>query len=184
MGGSAIQSASGRRFSCCAACQRGLNAARGSILLRVGVNVVDYYLITEDSIDITEALTMIDDPATGAQAIFLGTVRDEYEGRKSLGLYYDAYPTMAQTHLKKIGEAMKQEFAISHVVIIHRIGELPVGAASVLVAVSAAHREAAFAAAKAGIDRVKSEVPIWKKEHWADGSSEWHDHPDHSGNVE
>ncbi len=144
---------------------------------------MDYYLVTEDSIDITESLTMIDDPRTGAQAIFLGTVRSEYNGRQSLGLYYDAYPAMAHARIKKIGEALKQDFAISHVVIIHRIGELPVGAASVLVAVSAPHREAAFAAAKAGIDRVKQEVPIWKKEHWADGPSEWHDDPSHSGNI-
>ena len=144
---------------------------------------MDYYLITEDSIDITESLSMIDDPQTGAQAIFLGTVRNEYNGRQSLGLYYDAYPAMAQDHIKKIGEALKKEFEISHVVIIHRIGELPVGAASVLVAISAPHRDAAFAAARAGIDRVKREVPIWKKEHWVDGISQWHDDPNNSGDV-
>ncbi|OLZ08100.1 molybdenum cofactor biosynthesis protein MoaE [Sulfobacillus thermosulfidooxidans] len=139
---------------------------------------MDYYLITEDPINLAEALSMIDDPSTGAQAIFLGTVRNEFEGRASLGLYYDVYPPMAQSQIRKIGEALKEEFDIRHVVIIHRIGELPVGAASVLVAVSAPHREQAFAAAKAGIDRVKQQVPIWKKEHWADGSSQWHDEPD------
>ncbi len=140
--------------------------------------MVDYYLITEDPINLAEALSMIDDPSTGAQAIFLGTVRNEFEGRPSLGLYYDVYPPMAQSQIRKIGEALKEEFDIRHVVIIHRIGELPVGAASVLVAVSAPHREQAFAAAKAGIDRVKQQVPIWKKEHWADGSSQWHDEPE------
>ncbi len=136
---------------------------------------MDFYQITPNPIDVAGALERLNDPHIGAQALFLGTVRDEFEGRASRGLFYDVYPAMAEKQLQAIGQTLKEEFGVDHVVIVHRIGELPVGAASVLVGVSSGHRAAAFAAARAGIDRVKSEVPIWKKERWVDGHSGWHD---------
>jgi molybdopterin synthase catalytic subunit len=136
---------------------------------------VDFYQITKQPIDVAEALGKLNDPSTGAQVLFLGTVRNEFEGRASRGLYYDVYPSMAEDQLKLIGQTLKKEFGVVHVVIVHRIGELSVGEVSVLVAVSSGHRGEAFAAAHAGIDRVKETVPIWKKERWENGSSAWHD---------
>ncbi|AUW93390.1 MAG: molybdenum cofactor biosynthesis protein MoaE [Sulfobacillus thermotolerans] len=136
---------------------------------------MDVYQITQQVIDPSALLQALEDPGAGAQVLFLGTVRNEFEGRASQGLFYDVYPQMAEAQIRKIGEELKEEFSVRHIVIVHRIGSLPVGTISVAVAVSAAHRDAAFAAARAGIDRVKERVPIWKKEHWADGSSAWHD---------
>ena len=138
---------------------------------------MDVYRITKEPIDVEEALQAITDPAVGAQAIFLGTVRNEFEGKSSQGLYYDAYVGLAEKELAQIGAELKDEFGARHVVLIHRTGDLPVGAISVLVAVSTGHRPEAFEAARHGIDRVKARVPIWKKEHWSDGGDAWHHDP-------
>lgn len=139
---------------------------------------MDIYRITKEPIDVASALIDIGDDRAGAQALFLGTVRNEFEGRASRGLYYDAYEPLAEKELRRIGEELKQEFGALHVVLIHRIGDLPLGAVSVLVAVSTGHRGEAFAAAREGIDRIKSRVPLWKKEHWDDGQDAWHYDPE------
>ncbi|PSR32349.1 MAG: molybdopterin synthase [Sulfobacillus benefaciens] len=139
---------------------------------------MDIYRITKEPIDVASALVAIGDDRAGAQALFLGTVRNEFAGRASRGLYYDAYEPLAEKELRRIGDELKQDFGALHVVLIHRIGELPLGEVSVLVAVSAGHRTEAFAAAREGIDRIKSRVPIWKKEHWDDGQDAWHDDPE------
>lgn len=135
---------------------------------------MDIYRITPDPLVPAEALTAVSDPAAGAEALFVGTVRDHFEGRASRGLFYEAYEGLAEKELARIGEELKREFGVIHVVIMHRIGELNLEEASVVVAVSAGHREAAFLAARAGIDRVKTRAPIWKRERWADGEEQWH----------
>ncbi len=139
---------------------------------------MDVYRITKEPIDVASALIDIADDRAGAQALFLGTVRNEFEGRSSRGLYYDAYEPLAEKELRRIGEELKQEFGALHVVLIHRIGDLPLGVVSVLVAVSTGHRGEAFAAAREGIDRIKLRVPIWKKEHWGNGQDAWHHDPE------
>lgn len=140
---------------------------------------MDIWRLTEQPIDVNEALAAIEDPECGAQAIFLGLVRNEFEGRASTGIFYDAYVGLAEKELARIGQELKDEFDIRHVVLVHRIGDLPVGTASVLVAISSGHRPDAFRAAREGIDRIKARVPIWKREHWADGADTWHDDPSH-----
>ncbi len=141
--------------------------------------MADMYRITSESIDIAEILRAIEDPATGGHALFLGTVRNEFEGRPSKGLFYEAYTELAEKEMRRIGQELKQEFDALHVAMVHRVGELGLTEVSVVIAVSAPHRGQAFAACQAGIDRVKQRAPIWKKERWADGMEHWHfDSPD------
>lgn len=140
-------------------------------------------LIT-DPIDVNEALGAIADPECGAQVFFLGVVRNEFEGRASQGIFYDAYVSLAEKELARIATELHDAFDIRHLVLVHRIGDLPVGTASVLVAVAAGHRPDAFRAAKEGIDRIKARVPIWKREHWVKGPDTWHDDALASHDVE
>ncbi|CAB1129782.1 molybdopterin synthase (large subunit) [Candidatus Hydrogenisulfobacillus filiaventi] len=135
------------------------------------------YALVREPIRVEACLEDIQDPACGGQALFLGTVRNEFEGRPTRGLFYDAYPALAEKELARIGAELEAEFGVRNWVLVHRVGELAVGEVSVVVAVSAPHREAAFAACRAGIDRIKARVPIWKKELWADGGARWHDEP-------
>src|SRR6516164_9280310 len=112
------------------------------------------------------------DPATGATVTFVGTTRDHNDGRAVTELEYEAYPDMALAEMRKIGETAKQRWSIAAIAIVHRIGAVPIGEASVVIAVSAAHRVAAFEACHFAIDRLKEIVPIWKKEHF-DGGEVW-----------
>jgi molybdopterin synthase catalytic subunit len=108
-------------------------------------------------------------PAAGAIVTFLGTTRDHNDGRRVIRLEYEAYPEMAVAEMKKIGAAMRERWPIERVAIVHRIGVVPIGAASVVIAASAGHRVAAFEACHFAIDRLKEVVPIWKKEHFEGG---------------
>ncbi|MBX5467885.1 MAG: molybdenum cofactor biosynthesis protein MoaE [Firmicutes bacterium] len=138
----------------------------------------DAYQIVDGPIDVAAALARLSDPSCGGLALFLGTVRNEFEGRPSQGLVYEAYPAMAEAAMAAIGRALKAAYPIRHVVMVHRVGRLGLEEVSVLVGVAAPHREAAFAACREGIDRLKQEVPIWKKEIWQDGSEAWHHDPE------
>lgn len=138
---------------------------------------MDRYEVTTDGLDIERALADVSDPACGGIVAFLGVVRNEFDGRASQGIEYQAYQAMAEKEMRRIGEALKEEFDVRHVVMRHRVGRLAVSEASVLVAVSGPHRGPVFLACQRGIDRLKETVPIWKKELWADGSEAWHDDP-------
>jgi molybdopterin synthase catalytic subunit len=138
---------------------------------------MDAYRVQTEPIDVTAALALVADPACGGQTVFLGVVRDEFEGRPSEGLVYEALVPLAEREMARIGAELHREFDARHVVMWHRIGRLAVGEASVVVAVAAPHRDAAFAACRAGIDRLKTRAPIFKKELWADGSAAWHGEP-------
>lgn len=135
---------------------------------------MDIYRVQEDRIDVEEALSAIADDRAGGQAVFLGTVRNEFEGRASVGLFYEAYRELAEKEMARIAGELKAEFHALHVAMIHRIGELALGESAVIVAISAPHRQEAILACHAGIDRIKSRAPIWKKERWADGEAQWH----------
>jgi molybdopterin synthase catalytic subunit len=139
---------------------------------------MDRYQVVEHPIDVGQALADLSDPACGGVAIFLGTVRNQFGGRPSRGLQYEAYREMAEAMMAEIGRQLKAQFPIRHVVMVHRVGVLDPEEVSVLVGVSAPHRDAAFQACRQGIDRLKAEVPIWKKELWADGDSAWHHDPE------
>jgi molybdopterin synthase catalytic subunit len=109
----------------------------------------------------------------GAVVTFLGTVRALTDGRQTTALDYEAYPAMAEKKMAEIESETRQHWPVGEIVMIHRLGHLEVGDVSVGVAVSCPHRGDAFEACRYAIDRLKEVVPIWKKENWADGSSEW-----------
>ena len=105
--------------------------------------------------------------------LFLGTVREMTAGRQTVALDYEAFPAMARTKLEELLTEARGKWPIVKAAIVHRLGRLELGDISVAVAVSTPHREHAFEAGKYLIDRLKEVVPIWKKENWADGTTEW-----------
>jgi molybdopterin synthase catalytic subunit len=107
----------------------------------------------------------------GAVCLFLGVVRDENRGRRVVGIDYEAYEEMALPLLQEIAEETLRQHPVTGVRLVHRLGRLDVGEASVAVAVSSPHRAEAFAACRQAIDALKARVPIWKKEHYDDGSA-------------
>ena len=109
-------------------------------------------------------------PADGALCLFVGVVRDHHQGRRVLRLEYEAYEEMALPLLERIEAEARQGFPVSAVRIVHRLGPLDVGEASVAVAVRSVHRAEAFAACHWAIDTLKATVPIWKKEYGEDGA--------------
>jgi len=125
--------------------------------------------ISDRSIDPATVVAAVNVPAAGAIATFLGITRDHNVGRHVTRLEYEAYPEMAVVEMRKIGDEARQRWAIEGIAIVHRIGVVPVGEASVVIAVAAAHRKPAFAACHFAIDRLKEVVPIWKKEHFEGG---------------
>lgn len=106
----------------------------------------------------------------GAVAVFEGIVRNHSRGKTTLYLEYEAYEPMALTKMREIGTHMRKAFAIDRLAMVHRLGRLEIGETSVLIAVSSAHRAAAFDACRYGIDTLKRIVPIWKKEYFSDGA--------------
>ena len=125
------------------------------------------------AIDVPALLAAAAHPACGAVNLFLGTTRDHHAGRRVLRLEYEAYESMALAALESLERAARERFGLAHCVIVHRLGEVPVTEASVAVVVSAAHRAAAFDAARWAMDELKRSVPIWKKEHFEGGGAEW-----------
>lgn len=109
----------------------------------------------------------------GAVVMFVGTVRDLTGERTTVALDYDAYPDMALKKMDEIEQDTRSRWPVGEIILEHRLGHLEVGEISVAVAVSCPHRHQAFDACRHAIDRLKELAPIWKKEHWADGTTEW-----------
>lgn len=129
--------------------------------------------LTHQTIDTDDVLASVADHAAGAAVLFLGTTREFTEGRQTKSLDYECYPEMAEKRLQTLLDQAGRQWPIVKASIVHRLGNLGLGEASVAVAVSTAHRRDAFAAAQWIMDRLKEVVPIWKKENWADGTSQW-----------
>jgi molybdopterin synthase catalytic subunit len=110
-------------------------------------------------------------PRDGALCLFVGAVRDESRGRAVLRLEYEAYEEMALALMEEVAAETARRFPVTDVRLVHRLGRLEIGEASVAVAVSSPHRAEAFAACRFAIDTLKARVPIWKKEHYADGEA-------------
>jgi molybdopterin synthase catalytic subunit len=127
------------------------------------------YQIVSEPIDVAAVTAAVARPSAGATVTFVGTTRDHNDGRRVSRLEYEAYPEMALAEMRKIGETAQQRWPIEKVAIVHRIGVVPLGEASVVIAVSAGHRHAAFEACHFAIDRLKEVVPIWKKEYFEGG---------------
>lgn len=129
--------------------------------------------LTHDNIDYGALTEMVRRRDCGAVVVFLGTVREMTEGRRTSSLDYEAYPAMAEKKMAEIEQDARTHWPIGAVAMIHRLGHLELGDISVAVAVSCPHRAQAFEACRFVIDRLKEIVPIWKKENWADGASDW-----------
>jgi molybdopterin synthase catalytic subunit len=125
-------------------------------------------------IELQEVYDLADNGANGAVVVMSGMVRNQTEGRPVEYLEYQAYEPMALRVFEQIANEVRQKWPIvTRTIIHHRVGKLRVGEISVLIAVGAPHRGEAFAACQYTIDTLKHQAPIWKKEHWSDGSSSW-----------
>jgi molybdopterin synthase catalytic subunit len=129
--------------------------------------------LTREPIDSAALTEQVRSPHCGAVVTFLGTVRDLTGEKVTVALDYEAYPGMAEKKLTEIEADVRGRWPVGDMVMVHRLGRLDVGEVSVAVAVSCPHRADAFDACRHAIDRLKEVVPIWKKEQWADGSTEW-----------
>ena len=130
--------------------------------------------ITAEPLSVDEALAFIADPSSGGSCIFVGTVRDaDADGVVVTGLTYESWNDVAVDRLHEIADRLRDRWPIRKVALFHRTGDLGVGDASVVVAVSSAHRAEAFEACREGIEQLKHDVPIWKKELLASGEGHW-----------
>lgn len=129
--------------------------------------------ITREVIAPADVLDAVGSSADGAVVLFLGTVREENDGRAVRGMRYDAYVEMAEATLRDIVAEAAPQAGTDRIAAAHRIGELDIGDVSVAIAVSSPHRTAAFAACRYIIEQVKQRLPVWKHEHYRDGESSW-----------
>jgi molybdopterin synthase catalytic subunit len=123
-----------------------------------------------EKIDTQSVLAKLKQPSDGAAVVFEGVVRDNTRGRRTLYLDYEAYEEMALKQMDALAEQALQQFPIRNLAMVHRLGRLEIGEASVLIVVASAHRAAAFDACRWLIDTLKRTVPIWKKEYFEDGA--------------
>ena len=130
----------------------------------------DLLVLVRDAIDQAALIRHVRAPEDGAVVTFDGCVRNHSHGRRTLYLDYEAYEAMALAKIREIAGQIHEKFSIHHVAIAHRLGRLEIGETSVFIAVSSAHRPAAFDACRFAIDTLKRTVPIWKKEYFEDGA--------------
>jgi molybdopterin synthase catalytic subunit len=131
------------------------------------------FLLSETPLDPGALVRQLVDPGAGALVTFEGWVRNHNEGREVIELEYEAYPELATSEGMRVLAEASERFDLVAARCIHRVGRLSVGDVAVWIGVSAAHRDAAFRACRYIIDEVKSRVPIWKREHCADGTTSW-----------
>ena len=129
--------------------------------------------LTDETIDVARLAAAAADPTCGAVVLFVGNVRDRHHERSVVSITYDAYRTMATRKLEAIAADLEGASQGLRVRIIHRLGAIPVGEASVAIAVASAHRGAAYEASREALERLKREVPIWKNERYTDGAAVW-----------
>ena len=130
----------------------------------------DVYRVVGEPLSPDAIAAEVDDPGAGGVVIFSGVVRNETGGRPVKFLEYEAHAPMAEAKMREIGETVRARWGgVKRLAILHRVGRLEIGESSVLIAVSAAHRQDAFEACRYAIDTLKRTVPVWKKEHFEDG---------------
>lgn len=138
-----------------------------------GASDVAPFAISSAPLDPAPLVAWATTPEDGAVVTFAGVARNNFAGRASAALNYEAYTEMAVPMLEQIAGEARERWRIGRVAVHHRVGQLEIGETAVLVVVAAPHRQEAFQAAAYVMDRIKEIAPIWKKEHWADGQSEW-----------
>ena len=133
----------------------------------------DLVKITSASLNAGDILAKVASNAAGANSAFVGTTRDTFEGKKVARLEYEAYVPMAEKELQKLCERVRERWDVERIAIFHRTGVVPLGEASVVIAISSAHRKESLEAVHFAIDDLKATVPIWKKEVYTDGTNSW-----------
>ncbi|XP_040833462.1 molybdopterin synthase catalytic subunit [Ochotona curzoniae] len=133
----------------------------------------DIIKFTTEKLAVEEISQLVISPPCGAVSLFVGTTRNNFEGKKVLSLEYEAYLPMAENEIRKICGDIRQRWPVAHIAVFHRLGLVPVSEASVVIAVSSAHRAASLEAVSFAIDHLKAKVPIWKKEIYEESSSAW-----------
>ncbi len=129
--------------------------------------------LVKNKIDVAALLDRVSSNDAGAAVLFLGTTREFTNGRQTLSLSYECYGEMAEKKLAQLEAEARDRWEIVECALVHRLGHVELGEASVAIAVSCPHRKDAFEAGQWLIDTIKEVVPIWKKENWADGTYEW-----------
>ncbi|OGH00293.1 MAG: hypothetical protein A2600_13355 [Candidatus Lambdaproteobacteria bacterium RIFOXYD1_FULL_56_27] len=131
------------------------------------------FRLTHEPLELEVLTGLVANPEAGAIASFLGVTRNHNLGQGVRFLEYEAYEPMALKEMARIGREAQERFEIKNIAIWHRLGVVEIGQGSIAIAVSAGHRQAAFRACEFAIDRLKEQVPIFKKEHFADDSTRW-----------
>ncbi len=128
-----------------------------------------HFEVTAEPLSVDSLVEVVLTGGDGAVVTFVGTVRDNTDGRKVVALEYEAYAEMAEAEMQRIGLEMISKWGLHGIAIRHRVGRLSVGEISVVIAASSAHRHEAFQACSEALDMLKATVPIWKKEYFEDG---------------
>ncbi|XP_068219076.1 molybdopterin synthase catalytic subunit [Palaemon carinicauda] len=134
---------------------------------------MDYINITAESLHVDEVTKLVTNSSCGAISLFVGTTRDTFEGQTVVKLEYESYKEMAEKEILKLCKQAREKWPLHHIAVHHRLGVVPVSEASVILAVSSVHRRESLEAVSFLIDELKANVPIWKKEIYDDGSSDW-----------
>lgn len=129
--------------------------------------------LTREVIDPAAVLALVGGDEDGAALLFLGVVRDHNEGRSVAGMTYEAYGEMAERVLEDIAAEAADRAGSDRIAVVHRVGDLGIGEASVAIAVSTPHRAEAYDASRYVIEQIKVRLPVWKKEHYLEGSARW-----------
>jgi molybdopterin synthase catalytic subunit len=137
-----------------------------------GNDVIRLLDVREAPLSVDEVFAVVQDPASGGVALFVGTVRSEDDGRAVTGLGYSAHPSVVG-ELRTVAEEVAAKYPVRALAAVHRVGDLAIGDLAVVVAVSCPHRGEAFDACRALIDELKARVPIWKHQLFDDGGEEW-----------
>jgi molybdopterin synthase catalytic subunit len=136
------------------------------------VDVIRLLAIRDTALSVDEVMAAVSDHAAGGTTLFVGTVREQDHGKPVTRLSYSAHPS-AESELRAVAEKVATDFPVTALAAVHRVGDLELGDTAVIVAVAGPHRQEAFLAARRLIDDLKSQVPIWKHQVFADGSTEW-----------
>ncbi|SDI74893.1 molybdenum cofactor biosynthesis protein MoaE [Nonomuraea jiangxiensis] len=136
------------------------------------MDVIRLLGIRDTPLSVDEVLAAVGDHAAGGTVFFVGTVREQDHGKQVTELSYSAHPS-AEAELRQVAEKVAADFPVTALAAVHRVGDLELGEAAVVVAVAAPHRDEAFQAARRLIDDLKARVPIWKHQLFADGATEW-----------
>jgi molybdopterin converting factor subunit 1 len=130
-------------------------------------------VLQESPLDVSEVARRVAADSCGALVLFVGNVRDHHEGREVAKITYSAYRSMAEERIRAICSELGEKYREARVAIAHRLGDIEVGEASVVIAVASPHRATGYDASREALERLKAEVPIWKREHYRDGEVRW-----------